>query len=126
MLQFIGNPDGTYLVFVGGGNLATLAAQWIPDITGLVLSAQQKFDRMVELKIRLCVSHCFPNIIFALPGFLIWFQATSSLFKLVLLSLQGHLAHKKQQPPRTLQQAHAYGPSVVLGGSQFLMSKVLL
>jgi hypothetical protein len=30
--------------------------------------------------------------------------------------LQGYLAHKKPPPPRTLQQAYAYGPVVVLGG----------
>ena len=30
-------------------------------------------------------------------------------------SLQGDLAHKKQPPFRTIQQAYAYGPMVVLG-----------
>jgi len=30
-------------------------------------------------------------------------------------SLQGYLAHKKQPPFRTIQQAYAYGPMVVLG-----------
>ena len=32
------------------------------------------------------------------------------------ISLQGYLAHKKQRPPRTLQQGCAVGPVVVLGG----------
>ena len=31
-------------------------------------------------------------------------------------SLQGYLAHKKQRPPRTLQQDYAEGPALVLGG----------
>ena len=30
-------------------------------------------------------------------------------------TLQGYFAHKKQPPPRTLQQAYAYGPMAVLG-----------
>ena len=30
--------------------------------------------------------------------------------------LHGYLAHKKTNPPRTLPQAYAYGPSGVLGG----------
>ena len=30
--------------------------------------------------------------------------------------VQGNLAHKKVPPPRTLQQAYAQGPAVVLGG----------
>ena len=29
--------------------------------------------------------------------------------------LQGHLAHKKLPPPKTLQQVYAQGPTVVLG-----------
>jgi len=36
---------------------------------------------------------------------------------------QGYLAHKKQRPPRTLQQAYTLGPMVVLGGWAFLMSE---
>jgi hypothetical protein len=31
-------------------------------------------------------------------------------------TLQGYLAHKKQHPPRTLQEDYAEGPMVVLGG----------
>ena len=34
-------------------------------------------------------------------------------------SLQGYLAHKKTPSPRTLQQASAYGPTVVRGGGAF-------
>ena len=30
--------------------------------------------------------------------------------------VQGYLAHKNLPPPRTLRQAYAYGPMVVLGG----------
>ena len=30
--------------------------------------------------------------------------------------VQGHLTHKKQRPPRTLQQDYAQGPMVALGG----------
>ena len=30
--------------------------------------------------------------------------------------LKGYFAHKKQLPPRTLQQDYAYGPVAVLGG----------
>ena len=30
--------------------------------------------------------------------------------------MQGHLAHNKQRPPRTLQKDHAYGPRSGLGG----------
>jgi len=40
--------------------------------------------------------------------------------------LQGYLAHKNQRPPRTLQQDYALGPTVVLGGGQFLTSEVTL
>ena len=39
---------------------------------------------------------------------------------------QTHLAHKKELPPRTLQQDHAWGPTVLLGGGQFPMSEVTL
>ena len=39
---------------------------------------------------------------------------------------QGHLAHKKEPPPRTLQYDYAQGPMVVLGGGLFLMSEVPL
>ena len=35
------------------------------------------------------------------------------------VQLQGYLAHKKQPPPRTLQQDHAEGPMGVLGGRAF-------
>ena len=40
--------------------------------------------------------------------------------------LQGYLAHKKLHPARTIQQAYASGPMVVLGGWAFLMSEVPL
>ena len=40
--------------------------------------------------------------------------------------VQGYLAHKKPYPPRTLQQAYAWGPMVFLGGLLFLMSEVPL
>ena len=40
--------------------------------------------------------------------------------------VQGYLAHKKLPPPRTLPQAYAQGPRVVLGGGLFLMSEVAL
>ena len=42
------------------------------------------------------------------------------------LTVQECPAHKKPPPPRTLQWAYAWGPTVVLGGGQFLMSEVLL
>jgi hypothetical protein len=32
------------------------------------------------------------------------------------ITLQGYLAHKKVQPPRTLEKAYAYGPVPILGG----------
>ena len=32
------------------------------------------------------------------------------------LRLQGYLAHKKERPPRTLQQDYVWGPTVVQGG----------
>ena len=32
------------------------------------------------------------------------------------LHILGYLAHKKTPPPRTLQQAYAYGPMMVVGG----------
>ena len=35
--------------------------------------------------------------------------------------LQGHLAHEKTPPPRTLQWAFAKGPMVVLGGGGGLL-----
>ena len=38
--------------------------------------------------------------------------------------LHGYLAQKKQGPPRTLQQAYASSPVVVLGGWAFCMSEV--
>ena len=31
-------------------------------------------------------------------------------------AVQGHLAHKKTLPARTLQWAYVYGPTVALGG----------
>ena len=31
-------------------------------------------------------------------------------------AVQGYLAHKKQRPPRTLQQEYTQGPMAVLGG----------
>ena len=34
----------------------------------------------------------------------------------LILFIQGYLAHKKQRPPRTLQQEYAQGPMVVLRG----------
>ena len=40
--------------------------------------------------------------------------------------VQGHLAHKKVPPPRTLHQAYAQGPVVVLGEGLFLVSEVPL
>ena len=46
---------------------------------------------------------------------------------LALTVLQGYLAHEKLPPARTLHQAYAQGPTVVLGGGgQFLMSEVPL
>ena len=39
---------------------------------------------------------------------------------------QGNLAHKKLPPPRTLQQAYAQCPTVVLWEGQFLMSEAPL
>ena len=41
-------------------------------------------------------------------------------------SVQGYLARKKIPHPRTLQQAYAYEPVIVLGGGRFLMSEVPL
>ena len=40
--------------------------------------------------------------------------------------LQGYLAHKKQRPPKTLQQEYAQGPTVVLRERKFLMSELPL
>ena len=41
--------------------------------------------------------------------------------------VQGHLAHEKQPPPRTLQKDHTEHPVVVLrGGGLFLTSEVPL
>jgi len=40
--------------------------------------------------------------------------------------LQGYVAHKKQPPPRTLQQDYAWGPIVLLREGSFLMSEVPL
>ena len=40
--------------------------------------------------------------------------------------LQGHLAHKKLPPHRTLQEAYARDLAVVLGGGQFLATEVPL
>jgi hypothetical protein len=40
--------------------------------------------------------------------------------------LQGHLAHKKTFPRRTLPQSYAQGPVVILGGWVLLMSEVPL
>ena len=39
---------------------------------------------------------------------------------------QGYLDHKTQPHPRTLRQAYAYGPMVVLWGRALLMSEVPL
>ena len=41
-------------------------------------------------------------------------------------SAQGYLAHKKAPPPRNLQKAYAYGPTVLVGGGAFLISEVPL
>ena len=40
--------------------------------------------------------------------------------------LQGYLAHERQAPRRTLQQAYVQRPMVVLGGGLFFMSEVPL
>ena len=54
-------------------------------------------------------------------------QAECSLcFRALASAVQGYLAHKKQPAPMTLQQGYAQGPTVVLGGGQFLMSEVPL
>jgi len=39
---------------------------------------------------------------------------------------QGYLAHKKTPPPRTLQQAEAWDPTIVLGGVRVPVSEVTL
>ena len=44
----------------------------------------------------------------------------------MLGSVQGYLAHKKTPPFRTLLQADAWGPTIVLGGVHLLMSEVPL
>ena len=41
-------------------------------------------------------------------------------------ALQGYLAHTERLPPRTVQEAYAQRPVVVLGGLRFLISGVLL
>ena len=41
-------------------------------------------------------------------------------------TIQGHLAHEKQPPRRTLQEDQAQGPMVILGGWVFRMSEVPL
>ena len=46
--------------------------------------------------------------------------------QIMLCLTQGYFAHKKPPSPRTLQQVHAQGPMVVLGGGQFLLSEVPL
>ena len=39
-------------------------------------------------------------------------------------TVQGYLAHKKMQPPRTLQYGYALGPMMVLGeGGGFLRAR---
>jgi len=38
--------------------------------------------------------------------------------------LEGHLAHKQFPPPRTIQQAYAWDPTVVLRGRKFRMGEV--
>jgi len=50
----------------------------------------------------------------------------TSQFQQLSLPLQGYLAHKKLPRPRTLQQAQAWGPPVLLRGGQLLMSEVPL
>ena len=40
--------------------------------------------------------------------------------------VQGGLDHKKQRTPRTLQEAYAQGPKVVLRRGQFIMGEVPL
>ena len=40
--------------------------------------------------------------------------------KFATCGVQGCLAHKKQQSPRTLQKDHTKGPKVALGGGWFL------
>ena len=37
--------------------------------------------------------------------------------------VQGYPAHKKQSPPRTLQEAYACGPVLVLGGGTFFCER---
>jgi len=39
--------------------------------------------------------------------------------------VQGYLAHKKQRPPRTVQQEYAQGPMVVLWGGAVYYERVL-
>ena len=39
---------------------------------------------------------------------------------ITVANTDGHLAQKKQRPPRTLQWDYAYGPMVALGGGCFL------
>ena len=43
---------------------------------------------------------------------------------LAVIEIQGHLAHKKVHPPRTLQQACDWSPTVMSGGGQFRMGEV--
>ena len=43
----------------------------------------------------------------------------SSALLMVPRALQEYLTDKKTHPPRTLQQAYAYGLMVVLGGGSF-------
>jgi len=37
------------------------------------------------------------------------------------LTVQGHLAHNKHPPPRTLQWNYTEGPMVVLGGEGYFL-----
>ena len=62
-----------------------------------------------------CLAHKNPASSTSSPGTL-----------MVTEHLQGYLAHKKMPPPRTLQEAYAWGPTVVLGGGRFLVSEVPL
>ena len=41
-------------------------------------------------------------------------------------AVQGHLTHMKSHLPRTLHQAYALGPTIVLGGGRFPKSEVTL
>ena len=80
--------------------------------------AQRNFDNIVNFM------HSFSPPLTPPPGGLEGLREHLALPK--VCSVHGDLAQKKPNPSRTLQEACAWGPMVILGGWAFLMSKVTL